>query len=66
VTVLSAFLESLLNILFNKLKKCMKSFTINVMAITPPKGVEDRKKNYKNGRPGNIDWKLNDRHGTDS
>jgi len=39
MTLLSAFLESLLNFLFNKLKKYMKSFTTNIIAIT-----------FKNGR----------------
>jgi len=34
MTVLSVFLESLLNFLFKKLKKDMKSFTTNIMAIT--------------------------------
>jgi len=34
MTVLSAFLESLLNFLFDKLKKYMKSFTTNIMAMT--------------------------------
>jgi len=34
MTVLSTFLESLLNFLFNNLKKYIKSFTINIIAMT--------------------------------
>jgi len=44
MTVLNAFLESLLNFLFNKLKKYMKSFTTNIMAITLLKTVEEIQK----------------------
>jgi len=46
MTVLSAFLESL-NVQFNKLKKYIKSFTTNIMAI---QGIKTGRLYTKNRR----------------